>query len=1496
MSTDLTFKSVCDVIKKKGKEDPKLLEAVDSLIGLALVCSPLVLGPVAMAALPVLGVKNELTKIGKSVFEKLTKSKDEEYLSRYETMHAAYGLLVFTSFFDALDASIPKALRDQIKLLDPEKVFLAREGVDKSSGDGESQSACNAEHTPVSTYSLPFPHPTETLADQSSRHKKLWAQMAQGFLGLVQKLAFWEEANDKKRATLLGGLSKIEEAAAVRFEAQYFELARKFEDFAVWANLQAHRDAKALIGQMSEFVREHAALSATSHKAIDIGFSSLREVVLKMPQTLQLEQAEDIAQSFEKHYQARINEPIIEAKDIGDDSGPRLSFPKICEAFVPQAFKVLRQDTSRSRRLEDEATWNDLPRRGDLGAFLLSYLTSPYSTDAPLLILGHPGSGKSLLTTILSAQLMSKQFTAIRVPLREVNADADIQTQIEEFIKRISGVSFDSWIKLRSQFKNCPPVVILDGYDELLQASGQVFASYVMDAQRFQQHQSEQGWPVRIIITSRVTLIDKAAVPVGAAIVRLLEFDEDQRARWSAIWNTANAGYFLEAKIRKFELPSRNDQGAEKILNLAEQPLLLLMLALYDSQSNQLATSKGLDRTKLYDSLLRRFVTRERGKEKGFVDTNAKEREKALATEMQRIGVAALGMYNRRKVHILSAELDDDLAFFKLEREVIAMSGKALSQADLLLGSFFFVHKSKAQHSSGAEETHEESSAFEFLHNTFGEFLTADFVIRRAVAQVQALRAAEANEALRPLMDKMLGTADGFERDWFASLVYTPLFTRPVILEMIREWAPHVLKEHNLLETEFVETLDRIILNQAKRLLSKREMPQIMRKETAQEGYRVPFGDHPLVGHIAIYSINLILLRLVSGREPFLFDESEIASHEDGTRPWDRLMNIWRSWFSLENLNGLTAVMVANRCGKKIKVAATDKFLAQETTGKLQEVYNVALSLGDDVSACIAGFHLFDPTTESSDDLAKLERMVEAEGLDLGFPAMLARLQVLARTIDDSPEQFAKFSKFALQQTMRKNRRDQIESICQLVARVLEKERCYDTRDMEPDRVFPDILEPRFLVDIARHDVKSARRLFAVGKQITTTEWAAEFSHRFLEFFTNDRPGLQTSLQSFDYGDFSELLLLIRDAGFLFRYNVGRGIALKNFDLLLDHRKLLTVSKRDPQGAVAYLQILRELGGEELMKELFSRRIDRAEFINHLVNPRSLLDMCERNPEAALSFLQILRELGSVQFIVDLLSRQMPREEFFERFFDHGRGLLDMCDRSPEGALSYLQILDVLGGGRVIEEFFARRMPAQEFFVRFFHPRQLLELGERKPEAALAFLQILRDLGGGRALKEVFDWHPQAGEFFERFFHPRQLLELTARKPEAALAFLQILRDQGGERVLKKFFDRRMPAYEFFERILSDASLTRTAARPEASLAISLSLTKMCNSSRVTEPFTDSVSRRIRSGALGDSLLALLPVSAISDLRWIAVRTEAPEIKQLLQKLEFLVHKSRKVE
>jgi hypothetical protein len=1430
MNLDLTFKDVCATVKKQGKDDPKLIEAVDSLLGLALICSPVVVGPATAALLPTLALKNELIKIGKSVFEKLTKKKDEDYVLRHETMCTAYGLLVFTSFFDALDSRLPDVLRKEIALIDSEKAFLAKDAAGKVASK-KAEMPCETQEAPISTYTFPFPHPTETLAEQSQRQAKLWKQMGQGFVAFVQKLALWDAADEKKKASLLSGLEKIEEETAKRFEAQYFELARKFEDFAVWANLQAHKGTKALIGELSEYVKHYAKLSAASEKAIDVGFARLREAVLSIPETLRINQATEIAESLNKHYQARINDPIIEDKETVDGDKPRLSFPMVGDAFVPQAFRVLRQ-AGNSRRLEDESTWNGLPRRNDLGAFLLSYLSSPYSTEAPLLILGHPGSGKSLLTTILSAQLMSKQFTAIRVPLREVNADADIVTQIEDAIRRITGVSFDSWIKLSALFKNCPPLVILDGYDELLQASGQVFASYIKDTQRFQEREAEQGRPVRIVITSRITLIDKAAVPVGATIVRLLEFDQHQRECWSAIWNRANANYFRDARIEKFALPSEKERGSEKILNLAEQPLLLLMLALYDSQGNQLRDSKGLDRTKLYDSLLRRFVIRERGKEKGFNDAKEKERDKALSTEMHRLGVAALGMYNRRKVHILSPELDDDLSFFKLEREVGARPGKALSQADLLLGSFFFVHKSKAQHSSGAADTHEETAAFEFLHNTFGEFLTADFVLRRAVAQVQALRAAESNEALRSIIDKMMGTADGFERDWFASLVYTPLFTRPVVMEMIREWAPHVLRDNGLSEEDFVETLEKIVLNQIKRMLNKREMPQIMRKETAQEGYRVPFGDHPLVGHIAIYSINLILLRLVAGKRPFVFDESEVARHEDGTRPWDRLMHIWRSWFAIGNLNGLTAVMLAERDDSKITVTAKSKFQAVESKSRLHEFHNVMLSLGDNASAGITGFYLYDPTDGSKSDLNNIEQRLAAEGFDLGPPLVVARLLVLAQRFPDSPkgfEEFAHYARVGMEQSLHAGRGDQLENVCVIVARVLEEQMHLAPGIGGRRRMFRDLFDPRFVIDVAMREPRSAQIIFELGEQLRDFEWLDEFSSRFLETVVREVPRLM----------------------------FGPGARARTH----------------------WIRLAREVGRASRLSPFMDRNRLPPEFFERMFDVRHLIDISERDPEAALAYLQVVRELGGGRHLERFVEREMG-PEFFERMF-HPRHLIELSERNPEAALAYLQVVRELGGGRHFERLVEREI-GPEFFERIFHPRHLIELSERNPEAALACLQVVRELGGGRYF-ERFVERDLGPEFFERIFDMRHLIEITERDPEAALAYLQVVRELGGGRHFERFMARDIGPE--FERMFRPRHSIELSELRISELALGLACTRVFDSERFNQLVIDAISEGLRHQASTKRLLSFLPIRSLADLRWLSEQTQAPELRSFVTEL-----------
>ena len=1270
MACVYTFKQVRELIKK---DEPALLGAVDKLLGMALICSPLALGPAVAAFLPTLAAKNELVKIGRELFDKFSKKKDADYLAKQQRMQAAYALLVFTAFFDALDQALPEPLRNKLTLFSSEQDYLVKTALAKTAHT--PQEPPEAQNL-YATMPLAFPHPTESLAEQSARHAKLWTEMGQGFQDFLFKLALWEQATDKEREAIISAIEKIPKIAAKRFEAHYFELACCHDDFAIWANLQEHKTTKAHIEQLSGFVRQYAELAQAGLSAIDIGFDKLHQTILSIPETLTISRAENIVESLNRHYQARMADTILKDEETQETDKPRLSFPRVCDAFIPQSFHVLRQ-TVPPCRFEDEATWRDLPRRDDLGAFLLSYLSSPYSTETPLVILGHPGSGKSLLTHVLSAQLMSSHYTAIRVPLREVDAEAKIIGQIEQRLRDITHLSVDSWAQLSGAFKNSPPIVILDGYDELLQASGKVFSGYLKDVQDFQKSEAEQGRPVRVIVTSRVTLIDKATIPNGSTLIRLLEFDQRQQDRWLNIWNTTNAHYFNAAKVEPFCLPDSKARGAEKILALAEQPLLLLMLALYDSQDNPLRKAESLDRTVLYNNLLRRFVTRELEKDKPFERGDAKEQAAALDTEMLRLGVAAIGMYNRRQLHVLSQQVNEDLAFFDLERKTPVATGKAMSQADLLLGSFFFVHQSETQHQAGALEQQGASTAFEFLHNTFGEFLSADFILHCVLDQVEVLRAYEANPRLLAQRDNFLNNADGLSRQWFAGLIYTPLFTRPVVLEMMREWVGHALNKNGLTKAAILPQLDTLILYQLQRLLSQRAMPPMLWQETVDEKYRANFGDYPLLGHIAIYSLNLILLRIIITDEPFIFDESKIDKHEDGTRPWDRLAHSWRSWFSLENLNGVTAVMIAERDGTCINIRAKATFQLDYSHDRLETCLGVAVALADNVTGGLSGLLLFNPAKYNLLPLQEIEARLESEQLNLSLQMTMQRLfQAESRITDDeSAKDFIELVDLALHLALRNNRRQELEHIVLSLRRRLQQ--------MSGRNSWCSLnINPTLALKVAISNPRAGLMLFQIAKVSFDEQWCYSFSRKFMKnIFV-----LDFSIEMLD----------------------------RVSDLFL-----------------GWIELMQEISSDFSLKH-FRQEFINPGFIGQMFDPNYLGELAEHRPETALIFLQLVKEMGD-EDVAENLGEKLLNSNIFEQILNP-RYLLELAMHKPESALAGLQLAREMGGKRLFQQI------AEKNYLKFFETYTLNNsIFEHKPTAFVVLLALARITKSPRLFKAVTD-------------------------------------------------------------------------------------------------------------------------------------------------------------
>jgi hypothetical protein len=360
MSVDLTFKDVCTFIKE---EDHRFVDALDKLLALPLLFSPLFME--GFALLPLIAAKNELTKLSRGVFEAFTKKKSSDYMAWQQRMKIAYGLISFTSFFEAIDRQLPVDVRERLALATRERVLITKDALRKTGQHPDPET------DRFSLMPIAFPHPVESFEDQQKRLRFLYVEMTHGFRDFISKLSLWEKSEEKTQATITAAIDKLPKVAIMIFEAQYFELARKFEDFAIWANLHEHKNAKQLLDSLSGYVKSYIHLATNSQNAIDVGLGKLHDTVVKIPEILKLAQATELVDGLKRHYAARIDEPIIEDKEEIEDSKPRLSFPRVREAFIPQSYLLLRH-SSKGMALEDEETWRRLSRRDDIGTVLLA--------------------------------------------------------------------------------------------------------------------------------------------------------------------------------------------------------------------------------------------------------------------------------------------------------------------------------------------------------------------------------------------------------------------------------------------------------------------------------------------------------------------------------------------------------------------------------------------------------------------------------------------------------------------------------------------------------------------------------------------------------------------------------------------------------------------------------------------------------------------------------------------------------------------------------------------------------------------------------------------------------------------------------------------------------------------------------------------------------------------------------------------------------------------
>lgn len=792
-----------------GKNHP-VVDAMDKLLGGALLLGSSGLHEV----LSLFDAKPDFINLSNELLTKISPTRREaSRYSRTQQLHAAHAVLVMTAFFEAFNEQ-----RIKLKL------------------DVKNQDLV----TDFNPWNLALPLPSADRLYEDNLHliSELYSDLSTALYAAIKSLAEWDDLNETDREHIHDAAVRIApKRAPQRYEELLAQLAAEYPEVRFWCSVADGRAARKALGRLEDVLRE--------------------SVTDRTPETRMAELAGS--------YQGALRRPLVKANEVPYG----VQIPSLAEAYVDPRFQTFAS-TERREAPSLASWWGAVSVRHDLYAYLVGYLTAPQALSAPLLVLGDPGSGKSVLTEMLAARMPATDFAVVRVELRNAPADAGLEQQIEHGLRTLLQESV-SWAEFSRKAGGALPVVVLDGFDELLQATGVSQTRYLMTIADFQQRLEDIGRPAAFIVTSRLSVCAGLELPQGTQVVRLMPFDNQQVRDWLEVWNAVNP-----------PLP------AATVLDypdLASQPLLLLMLALYDAidssfQRDHVSMSRG----QLYERLLSRFAQRE--VTKGGADLSEAHLARNVEAELEQLSVVALAMFNRGAQWVAEHEVTSDLGQMLGVKSPERMTGTRtpLTAGELTLGRFFFVQRSEA-----LREDRSRLRTYEFLHATFAEYLVARFVWDRLTDLLQ-------EDAAR---SRRKTTVDDVEL--YSALAHMALTTSKPVLDFLRERAT---------------TSDRGgLLDLVTRLLATRD------ETRASRGAYAPVESSDSAKD-ARYSLNLMVLATALKEEVHSYELR--MSLED----WQRMALFWKSrlsssewasvvlWFSVHRTDEHFAVSQRERVNK----------------------------------------------------------------------------------------------------------------------------------------------------------------------------------------------------------------------------------------------------------------------------------------------------------------------------------------------------------------------------------------------------------------------------------------------------------------------------------------------------------------------------------------------------------------------------------------------------
>jgi hypothetical protein len=378
----------------------------------------------------------------------------------------------------------------------------------------------------------------------------------------------------------------------------------------------------------------------------------------------------------------------------------------------------------------------------DAESQIWTWLQDSQAAFKTLILRGGPGSGKSSLMKRLAMRLATENtrpvyFIQLQWFEFEVGLEEALHNTLERDPYLPSGLNpFDK----NAQGEERRPVFIFDGLDELSRAGegGERSASDFISKLRstFGEYNRRSGWDIRVIVTGRDFVVQKAAEPTHShrgQVLILLPYqivdhdwnsyvfqdpkkllEQDKRNHW---WQKYQHAKGLPLK----GIP--DDVDRSEYASLSCQPLLSYLLA-RAHMVGILSSASATNINVVYEGLISSLQDRPWAPTDGHKHIGAKEKE----TFFQLLEELAVTAWHNGDVRTTNLQaFEDHCRKQKIDHLLKAFDGNRQGDASKLVIAFFARGKGTDRHGR---------DLIEFTHKSFAEYLVARKVVRHAVGIV----------------------------------------------------------------------------------------------------------------------------------------------------------------------------------------------------------------------------------------------------------------------------------------------------------------------------------------------------------------------------------------------------------------------------------------------------------------------------------------------------------------------------------------------------------------------------------------------------------------------------------------------------------------------------------------------------------------------------------------------------------------------------------------